>query len=84
MPGIVEQHSMPEILIHRDTDDVWKRISLVDDCMGEITLSVEQLRTLAALVLSNEFTLVTGLQRHAWPRPKAPGRQNEAGPYRLA
>lgn len=54
-------HNMPEIVIHRDTDDDWKRISLVDDYGDKISLSVEQLRGLAAAVLSDEFPLITGL-----------------------
>lgn len=31
MPDMARHHSAPEIVIHRDTDDDWKRISLVDD-----------------------------------------------------
>jgi hypothetical protein len=38
-------HSVPEFVIHRDTVDGWKQISLI----GKITLSAEQLRMLAAV-----------------------------------
>ena len=48
-------------MIHRDIDDDWKRISLIDDYGGKIALSAEQQRTLAAVVLSGEFALMTGL-----------------------
>ncbi len=61
MPDIVEHHGLPEIVIHRDTDEAWKQISLVDDYGGKITLGGEQLRRLAAMVFSDEFTLITGL-----------------------
>jgi purine nucleoside phosphorylase len=61
MTDTVGHHSMPEIVIHRDTDDDWKRISLVDDYGGKISLSVEQLRSLATEVLSDTFRLITGL-----------------------
>jgi len=29
---MTEHHSAPEIVIHKDHDDDWKRIGLVDDC----------------------------------------------------
>jgi hypothetical protein len=32
-------HSVPEFVIHRDTDDDWKQISLTGDFGGKITLS---------------------------------------------
>ncbi len=64
MPDTVEHHGLPEIVIHRDTDDAWKQIGLVDDYGGKITLSAEQLRRLAAVVLSSEFALMTGLWKH--------------------
>jgi hypothetical protein len=37
-----------EFVIHRDTADDWKQISLIDDFGGKIMLSAEQLRILAA------------------------------------
>ncbi|MGH3280226.1 MAG: hypothetical protein ACRDNW_13970 [Trebonia sp.] len=58
---MVTHHNMPEIVVRRDTDDDWTRISLVDDYGGKISLSVTQLRSLAAAVLSDEFTVITGL-----------------------
>ena len=61
MPDTADHHSMPEFVIYRDTDDDWKRISLVDDYGGKITLSVQQLRNLAAEVLSERFARITGL-----------------------
>ena len=61
MPDTVEHHSTPEIVIRRDTDDDWKRIGLIDDYGGKIELSVDQLRRLAAVVLSDDFSLITGL-----------------------
>lgn len=61
MSDTARHHNMPEIVIHRDTDDDWKRISLVDDYGGKISLSVGQLRRLATEVLSDAFALITGL-----------------------
>lgn len=61
MPDMAGHHSAPEIIIHRDTDDGWKRISLVDNYGNKISLSAGQLRALAAVVLSGEFTLITRL-----------------------
>jgi len=40
-------HSVPEFVIHQDTDDVWKQIGLIDDFGGKIMLSAEQLGILA-------------------------------------
>lgn len=31
MPGMAGHHSAPEVVVHRDTGDDWKRISLVGD-----------------------------------------------------
>jgi hypothetical protein len=61
MNDTVRHHDMPEIVIYRDTDDDWKRIGLVDDYGGKISLSVEQLRRLATEVLSDTFPLITDL-----------------------
>jgi hypothetical protein len=58
--GMADHHRTPQVVIHRDTDDDWKRITLIDDYGGRISLSVEQLRSLATAVLSDEFTLMTG------------------------
>src|SRR5215510_14713259 len=63
MSDTVRHHNMPEIVIYRDTDDDWKRIGLVDDYGGKISLSVEQLSSLATEVLSDTFARITGLQR---------------------
>lgn len=40
---MTEHHSAPEIVVHRDHDDDWRRIGLVDDYGQKIELSVEQL-----------------------------------------
>jgi hypothetical protein len=61
MAGSVEHHVTPEIVVRRDTQDDWKRIGLVDDYGQKIELSVDQLRRLAEVVLSDEFRLITGL-----------------------
>jgi hypothetical protein len=61
MSDMVEHHCVPEIVIHRDTDDDWTRISLVDDYGAAIRLSASQLRMLAKVVLSGELALITGL-----------------------
>jgi len=40
---MTEHHSAPEIVVHRDHDDYWKRIGLVDDYGQKIELSLAQL-----------------------------------------
>jgi hypothetical protein len=61
MAGSVEHHVTPEIVVRRDTQGDWKRIGLVDDYGQMIELSVDRLRRLAEVVLSDEFRLITGL-----------------------
>jgi hypothetical protein len=63
---MVEHHVTPEIVIHRDHNDDWRRIGLVDDYGQHIELSLAQLYRLAQTVLSQEFPLITGL-----PVPRA-------------
>ncbi len=60
---MTEHHSAPEIVVHRDHDDDWRRVGLVDDYGQKIELSVKQLFRLAQTVLSDEFPLITGLRR---------------------
>jgi hypothetical protein len=55
-------HSAPEIVIHRDHDDDWRRIGLVDDYGQKIELSLAPLHRLAENVQSDEFPLITGLR----------------------
>jgi hypothetical protein len=43
----VEHRSLPETVIHRDTDDGRKRINVIDDYDGKISLSFRQLHRLA-------------------------------------
>lgn len=59
---MTDHHPTPEIVIHRDHDDDWKRIGLVDDYGQKIELSLAQLHRLAEVVLSEEFPLITGLR----------------------
>jgi hypothetical protein len=59
---MTEHHSAPEIVVHRDHDDDWKRIGLVDDYGQQIELSLAQLHRLAEIVKSDEFPLITGLR----------------------
>jgi hypothetical protein len=49
-------------VIHRDHDDAWKRIGLVDDYGQKIELSLAQLYRLAEIMQSDEFPLITGLR----------------------
>lgn len=43
----IEHRSLPEILIHQGTDDGRKRIKVINDYDGKISLSFGQLRGLA-------------------------------------
>jgi hypothetical protein len=65
---MTEHQSAPEIVVHRDHDDDWKRIGLVDDYGQKIELSLAQLYRLAEIVQSDEFPLITGLRL---PHPDA-------------
>jgi hypothetical protein len=65
-------HSVPEFVIHRDTVDDWKQISLIGDFGGKITLSAEQLRMLAAVAspalrTDNRLVAVATPARHHKP-----------------
>ena len=59
---MTQHHSAPEIVIHRDHDNDWRRIGLVDDYGQKIELSLVQLYRLAEIVKSDEFLLITGLR----------------------
>lgn len=59
---MTEHHLAPAIVGHRDHDDNWKRIGLVDDYGQKIELSLAQLYRLAEIVRSDEFPLITGLR----------------------
>lgn len=61
MPDGVEHHVTPEIVVRRNTLGDWKRIGLVDDYGQRIELTVNQLRRLAEVVLSDEFRLIKGM-----------------------
>jgi hypothetical protein len=65
---MTRHRSAPEIVVHRDHDDDWKRIGLVDDYGQKIELSLAQLHRLAQIVQSDEFPLITGLRL---PQPDA-------------
>jgi hypothetical protein len=56
----VEYHSVPEIVINRDGPEE-RRIAFVDDFGGTMQLSTQQLRNLIALLVSEDFWLITGL-----------------------
>jgi hypothetical protein len=64
-PAIVSQQraapvsGAPDIVVHQDHDDDWKRIGLIDDYGQKIELSLVQLNRLAEIVKSDEFPLIT-------------------------
>lgn len=53
-------HSVPEVVINHDGPEE-RRVGSVDDFSGKIELSTQQLRNLVALLVSEEFWLITGL-----------------------
>jgi hypothetical protein len=59
---MTEHHTAPEIVVHRDHDDDWKRIGLVDDYGQKMEPSLAQLYRLAEIAQSDKFPLITGLR----------------------
>ena len=56
----VTHHSVPEIVINRDGPED-RRVAFVDDYGGTMELSIQQLRNLITLLVSDEFWTITGL-----------------------
>jgi hypothetical protein len=53
-------HSVPEVMINRDGPEE-RRVGFIDDFGGKIGLSTQRLRNLIALLVSEDFWLITGL-----------------------